>query len=74
MVVRSGGPTAHCSPAVWRCTEGGPLPTAPQRCGGVLKEAHCPLLPSGVAVYICMPMYPLVYTPLTTPHSAMEMA
>ena len=25
------------------------MPTTPQQCGGVLKESHCPLLPSNVA-------------------------
>ena len=40
------------SSAVWGCTEGVPLPTAPQQWGSVLKKSHGPLLPSSVAVYI----------------------
>ena len=42
--------TAHCSPEVWQCTEGDPLPIAPQQCGNVWREIHCRLLPNTMAV------------------------
>ena len=41
-----------CSLAVWRCTEGVPLPTAPQQWSSVLKKSHCPPLPSKEALHI----------------------
>ena len=31
-------PKAHCSPAIWQCAKGDPLPTTLQQCGSALKE------------------------------------
>ena len=69
LVVICKFPAAHCSSAVWQCTEGAPLPAAlwqcaegapkpiaPQQCGSVRTELHCPLLPSSVVVYVRSPI------------------
>ena len=43
VVVHMRSPTAHCSPSVWQCIEGVPLPIATKECGGAQKEFYCPL-------------------------------